>query len=184
MITHVQSRLVLALAAVLGLVCSSCTGSQPPEGDGSSTKSALRANSAPDCPQQQLTPQDIQAIKAAINEGAAHYKNGHFPNFKDKFSSDGEVAPPNGPPKVGQDAVENFAKDSPKIDMFAVHDIGEPCGAGNQATVTANLTMTGMTTNAAGDAIDQPVSSAGSLAIVMKKKNGAWLAKKVTYTPQ
>lgn len=180
MIAHPNTWLVTALAAVLCVACISCNGPQPVPGEGSGTKAA---KSAPDCPKQQLTAEDIDAIKAAINEGAAHYKNGHFTNFKDKFSSDGEVVPPNASPKVGQENIKNFAKDSPKIDMFAIHDIGEPCGAGNQATVTAKLTMTGMTTNAANDAIDDPVSSAGSLAIDMRKTNGAWLAKKVTYTP-
>jgi|GEM_PF-2369798 len=184
MTAHPNTWLVLALAALLCVACSSCTSPQPHPGEESVAKSASGATPATDCPQQQLSPEDIDAIKAAINAGAAHFKNGHFSNFKDKFSSDGEVVPPNGPAKVGKDDIENFAKKSPKIDMFAVHEIGEPCGAGNQATVTANLTMTGMTTNAAGDAIDQPVSSAGSLDITMKKKNGAWLAKKVTYTPQ
>ena len=178
MIAELRNCFVAVLTAMLTVACSSCTGQPPPNGQ---EKSAMSPPAG--CPQQQLTAEDIAAIKAAINDGAAHYKNGHFSNFKNKFSSDGEVAPPNGPPKVGQDAIESFAKDSPKIDMFAVHDIGEPCGSGNQAKVTAKLTMTGMTTNAAGDKIDDPVSSAGSLAIVMKKKDGAWLATKVTYAP-
>ncbi|MGB8329846.1 MAG: hypothetical protein WCE62_06940 [Polyangiales bacterium] len=185
MIVQLKGWVGLALVAMLSAGCISCsTSPAPKEEDPGTVKSSAAASTWESGPQEPLSQVDIDAITAAVNEGAAAYRDGQLSKFSNKFSADGKLMPPNSSPRVGKPAIGMFAKQSPKIDTLSVTDI-QMSGAGNNATVSASVVMTGKTNNPANDnAVDLPVSSTGSLLISMKKENGAWLAKHVAYVPQ
>lgn len=197
MVAHLKGSFVLVLACVLsGGSCSTSdsTGVEAAE----PTEAALAGSAEGEAteetpqgvgsnwtsgPQQPLNQAEIQAIKQEIEAARQAYKNGKDLGLSNKFLPNGKLFRPNAAAAVGATAIQAFVKQSPKIDTLTFSNITVD-GAGNAADVTVDVAMAGKTNDPANDnALTIPVSSTGTLLIVMKKQGNKWRAKTVSYTP-
>ena len=123
----------------------------------------------------QLSNQDITAIRAVFDEAARLLQAGDFESWSQLWAEDAVLMPPNNPSVKGRPAILAYGQGYPKILEISFTDV-EIAGKEDMAVATSAISMR-LAPEGAGEVQD----TGKQLVVLHKGAGGTWLVQSLMF---
>jgi uncharacterized protein (TIGR02246 family) len=123
----------------------------------------------------QLTSEDVAAIRALFETAARSLQNGDFQAWADVFEEDGMEMPPNHPTVKGRAALLAYIEGYPEIRAASFTDV-QVEGSGDLAVGTSAISITIL-----AEGVGEIHDTGKQLVFLRKQSNGKWLVRTVMF---